>query len=288
MKLAIITDSTSDLSAEELSSLGVEAVPLHVHFKGSTFLDWLEINPAEIIAGVEAGADLPSTSQPSPQEYAGAYQRAIDAGAEQILVICISANMSGTFQSATIAVEETAVPVTVFDSLAASLGHGEMVRVASKMRAAGADLSAIMGALAIIRDSNFLVFTVATLDFLVKNGRIGRASALVGGLLNIKPLLTLVDGVVGPLTRVRGMKKAQQEMVDRFKAYVDGAAGAVVLNLLHVQDLPAAQRLREAIDAAGITYEFGGFHEIGAVIASHTGPQTYGLYTHVATDLPAP
>lgn len=283
MKLAIITDSTSDLTADELNRLGVEAVPLHVHFKGSTFLDWREITPTEIIAGVEAGADLPSTSQPSPQEFTAAYQRAIDAGAEEILVICISSNMSGTFQSATIAAEDAVVPVTVFDSLAASLGHGEMVRVASKMRASGAELAAIMDALNTIRDSNFLVFTVATLDFLVKNGRIGRASAFVGGLLNIKPLLTLDNGVVGPLTRVRGMKKAQQEMVDRFKAYANQAAGAVVLNLIHVQDQPAAQRLREAIDAAGVTYEFGGFHEIGAVIASHTGPHTYGLYAHVAT-----
>ncbi len=284
MKLAIITDSTSDLNADELSRLGVEAVPLHVNFKGSSFRDWLEISPAEIIAGVEAGADLPSTSQPSPEEFSAAYQRAIDAGAEEILVICISSNISGTVQSATIAAEEAAVPVTVFDSLAASLGHGEMVRVASKMRADGAGLSAIMPAMNVIRDSNFLVFTVGTLDFLVKNGRIGRASAFVGGLLNIKPLLTLEDGIVGPLTRVRGMKKAHQEMVDRFKAYVDGAKGAVVLNLIHVQDPASAQRLREAIDAAGVTYEFGGFHEIGAVIASHTGPHTYGFYTHLATD----
>lgn len=284
MKLAIITDSTSDLTADELSRLEVEAVPLHVNFKGSTFRDWLEITPAEIIAGVEAGADLPSTSQPSPQEFAESYQRAIDAGAEAILVITISSKMSGTYQSATIAAEDAAVPVTVFDSLAASLGHGEMVRVASKMRAAGDDLPAIMAAMAVIRDSNFIVFTVATLDFLVKNGRIGRASAFVGGLLNIKPLLTLDDGTVGPLTRVRGMKKAQQEMVDRFKAYVDAAKGAVVLNLIHVRDLPAAQSLREAIDATGVSYKFGGFHELGAVIASHTGPATYGLYAHLATD----
>lgn len=284
MNLAIITDSTSDLNADELTSLGVEAVPLHVNFEGSTFIDWLEITPAEIIAGVEAGAELPSTSQPSPQEFSAAFQRAIDAGAQEILVICISSKMSGTYQSATIAAEEAAVPVTVYDSLAASLGHGEMVRVASRMRARGAELPAIVAALDTIRDSNFLVFTVATLDFLVKNGRIGRASAFVGGLLNIKPLLTLEDGVVGPLARVRGMKKAQQEMVNRFKAYVENAAGAVVLNLIHVQDQPAAQRLREAIDAAGVSYEFGGYHEIGAVIASHTGPNTYGLYAHVATD----
>lgn len=284
MKLAIITDSTSDLKKEELERLQVEAVPLHVNFQNKTWRDWVEISPAEIIKGVKEGADLPSTSQPSPAEFAVAYERAVEAGAEAILVITISSKISGTFQSANIAAEEATVPVTVFDSLAASLGHGEMVRTASRMRGAGAALDDILAAITTIRDTNFVVFTVGTLEYLQKNGRIGRASAFVGGLLNVKPILTLEDGVVGPLTRARGLKKAQQEMVDRFKAYAEKQDGPVVLNVIHVQDRAAAERLREAIDAAGIQYQFGGFHEIGAVIASHTGPNTFGLYTHLATD----
>lgn len=282
MKLAIITDSTSDLTAEELQRLQVEAVPLHVNFKGKTWKDWAEISPADIIAGVKGGADLPSTSQPSPAEFAAAYERAVAAGAEAILVVTISSKISGTLQSANIAAENASVPVTVFDSLAASLGHGEMVRVASRMRGAGAALEDIVAALEKVRDTNFVVFTVGTLEFLQKNGRIGRASAFLGGLLNVKPLLTLDNGVVGPLTRARGLKKAQQEMVDRFKAYVEKQSGPVVLNLIHVQDPAAAEGLRAAIDAAGIEYEFGGYHEIGAVIASHTGPNTFGIYTHLA------
>ena len=282
MKLAIITDSTSDLTAEELQRLQVEAVPLHVNFKGKTWQDWAEISPADIIAGVKGGADLPSTSQPSPAEFSAAYDRAIAGGAEAILVITISSKISGTLQSATIAGEGASVPVTVFDSLAASLGHGEMVRVASRMRGAGASLDDIVAAITKVRDTNFVVFTVGTLEFLQKNGRIGRASAFLGGLLNVKPLLTLDNGVVGPLTRARGMKKAQQEMVDRFKAHVATQSGPVVLNLIHVQDAVAAEGLRAAIDAAGIEYEFGGYHEIGAVISSHTGPNTFGLYTHLA------
>ncbi|MFA7461154.1 MAG: DegV family protein [Trueperaceae bacterium] len=282
MKLAIITDSTCDLTAEELQRLQVEAVPLHVNFKGKTWKDWAEISPADIIAGVKGGADLPSTSQPSPAEFAAAYERAVAAGAEEILVITISSKISGTLQSANIAAENTGVPVTVFDSLAASLGHGEMVRVASRMRGAGSSLDDIVAAISKVRDTNFVVFTVGTLEFLQKNGRIGRASAFLGGLLNVKPLLTLDNGVVGPLTRARGLKKAQQEMVDRFKAYVATQPGPVVLNLIHVQDAAAAEGLRAAIDAAGVSYEFGGYHEIGAVISSHTGPNTFGIYTHLA------
>ncbi|HNQ98435.1 MAG TPA: DegV family protein [Trueperaceae bacterium] len=282
MPLAIITDSTCDLTAQELASLNVEAVPLHVHFQGGTFKDWLEIDPAKIIAGVAQGAGMPSTSQPSPAEFTAAFERALAAGADEVLVITISSGVSGTFQSATIAQKTYGAKVTVFDSLAASLGHGEMVRVAARMRDAGKGVPEIIKALEKIRDTNFVIFTVATMDYLQKNGRIGRATAFLGGLLNVKPLLTLDGGKVGPLTRARGIKKAQQEMVDRFKAYVAASSGPVVLNLIHVQDPPAAEGLRAAIDAAGVPYEFGGYHEIGAVIASHVGPNTFGLYAHAA------
>lgn len=280
MKLAIVTDSTCDLNAEELAKLAVERVPLYVNFQGETKRDWLDINPADIIAGVAAGADLPTTSQPSPQDFAEVYQRVSAAGAEQILVITLTSELSGTYQSATLAAAEAATPVTVFDSRAASLGHGEMARVASSMRAQGADLASIVAALEKIRDTNFVLFTVGTMEYLQKGGRIGKASALLGSLLNIKPILTLVDGRIEPLSRARGMKKAQQEMVDRFKAYVAAAAGPVVANIIHIQDEKAAAGLEAALRAAGIDFVLNGIHEIGAVIGSHVGPNTFGLYAH--------
>ena len=280
MNLAIIIDSTSDLDAAELSQLGVERVPLYVNFQGETKRDWLDITPADIIAGVAAGADLPTTSQPSPQDFAAVYERVIAGGADQILVITLTAELSGTYQSAVIAAEDAKVPVTVFDSRAASLGHGEMARVASAMRADGASLEAIVAALETIRDTNFVVFTVGTMEYLQKGGRIGRASAMLGSLLNIKPLLTLKDGRIEPLSRARGMKKAQQEMVERFKAYVEASPGPVVANLIHIQDTDAASSLKAALEKAGVEYTLNGVHEIGAVIGSHVGPNTFGLYAH--------
>jgi DegV family protein with EDD domain len=170
--------------------------------------------------------------------------------------------------------------VEVFDSRAASLGHGEMARVAAAMRDRGDSLEAILRALATIRDTNYVLFTVGTMEYLQKGGRIGRASALLGSLLNIKPILTLEDGRIAPLSRARGVKKAQQEMVDRFKAYVDAAAGPVTANLIHIQDQSAAEGLRAALAAAGITYTLAGVHEIGAVVGSHVGPNTFGIYAH--------
>jgi len=280
MNLAIVTDSTSDLSADELKQLRVERVPLYVHFKGETHKDWIDITPRDIIEGVSAGADLPTTSQPSPEDFAAVYRRVAEEGADHVLVVTISADLSGTFQSAKLASDGVPVPVTVFDGRGASLGHGEMVRAAAALRDRGASLQDIVAALERIRDTNFVIFTVGTLDYLAKGGRIGRARALLGGLLNIKPLLTLVDGKIEPVTRARGLNKAQQEMVERFARYVEGASGRVIANLIHIQDPSAAKGLQEAIAAAGVQYELRGIAEIGAVIGSHVGPGTFGIYAH--------
>jgi len=286
MNLAIITDSTCDLSQEELDSLGVSRVPLYVHFQGKIFRDWLEISPQDIIKGVAAGAELPTTSQPSPQDFELAYQRAVQGGADTILCITISAELSGTFQSASIAKEKAGVPVTVFDSRGANLGAGEMIRKAAAMRDEGAALDTIIQALEGIRDSNFVLFTVDTFEYLQKGGRIGRATALVGSLLNIKPILTLEDGLIAPVGRARGNKRALREVVSRLQAYRTSHQGELIINFLHIQDPNAAERLKAAIDAAGISYRGGKVSEIGAVVAAHVGPGTYGLYAHTVPRQP--
>ncbi len=280
MNLAIVTDSTSDLTADELQALDVERVPLYVNFRGETHKDWIDITPREIIEGVAAGADLPTTSQPSPEDFAEVYRSVADAGADHVLVITISAELSGTHQSAKLASEQSPVPVTLFDGRGASLGHGEMARAASALRSRGASLDEIVAALERIRDTNFVLFTVGTLEYLQKGGRIGRASALMGSLLNIKPILSLREGVIEPVSRARGLKKAQQELVDRFAKYVEEASGPVVANFIHIQDPEAAERLQQRIAAAGVQYEARGVSEIGAVIGSHVGPGTFGLYAH--------
>lgn len=280
MKLGIVTDSTCDLTAQELSQLGVERVPLYVNFKGGMHKDWLEINPKDIIQGVAGGAAMPSTSQPSPQDFENAYKKVIAGGADTILCITISSGLSGTSQSANVAKANVSVPVTVFDSKAASVGLGDMVKKAASLRDGGTNLEGIVKALEHIRDSNFVLFTVDTLDFLQKNGRIGRAQALLGGLLNIKPLLSVKEGKVEPVGRARGTKKAIKELVDQIQNYKGTHTGEMVITFLHVQDTAAADTLRGAVKEAGITFRDGGTYEIGAVIATHVGPGTFGMYIH--------
>lgn len=285
MKLAIITDSTCDLQADELERLDVRRVPLYVTFRGETKRDWIEISPADVVAGVAEGAELPTTSQPSPEDFAAAYRREVEAGAGAILVVSLSSDVSGTYQSATLAAQEVEVEVTVFDSRVASLGHGAMVRAASRLRDAGASLPDIVAALERMRENTFIAFTVDTFEYLQKNGRIGRAGALVGSLLNIKPILTMEGGKVAPLARARGAKRALQEMVGRLQAFAEAHPDErLTVDYIHIEDQPAVEGLRQAVEAAGVPATFTGYYAIGAVIAAHVGPGTFGMIARVEPD----
>ena len=278
--LAIITDSTCDLPADELRDLHIRRVPLYVNFRGEVLKDWLEITPGDIVAGVSAGAAIPSTSQPSPQDFINAFQAAVTQGATEILCITISSRLSGTYQSATVAAEELEVPVHVFDTLAASLGIAMMLKRAAVMRDEGADAGTILGELERIRAAAMLRFTVGTLEYLKKNGRIGGAGALLGSLLNIKPILAVLDGRVESVGRVRGSKKALETMVKDFREVA--AQGTPVVYFLHIQDLPAAEALKQELVNTGVAFTDSGTYEIGAVIATHVGPGTFGFYAYPA------
>jgi len=286
MPFAIVTDSTCDLPAQELADLGVQRVPLYVHFRGETFKDWIEITPGELVRGMQEGAEAPTTSQPTPEDFSSAYRNAVADGADEVIAITISSGLSGTYQSATLAAKDAPVPVTVFDSRHASIGVAYMIRRAAAMRDAGAPMSEVVAALERIRDLNLLLFTVGTLDFLQRGGRIGRASALLGSILNIKPLLSLLEGTVEAAGRARGAKKALKEMVSRLTAYrSEHPGGELVLSFIHIQDEEAAGRLRAAIRDAGIEFRDAGTYELGAVIGVHVGPGTYGYYA-VADESP--
>ena len=278
--IAIITDSTCDLPAETLEELNVRRVPLYVNFKGEVYKDWLEISAKEIIKGVQAGAALPTTSQPSPQDFGKVFEAAVADGADEILCLDISGELSGTVASANLAKEAASVPVTVIDSRSCSVGLGAMVARAAELRDEGKGVAEIVTVMERMRDELKLLFSVGSLEFLQKGGRIGRASALLGGLLNIKPILSLNDGTVEAVGRARGAKKALKEMVDRVQSYAASHQGNLILYFLHVQDEEDIETLREALKAAGVSYTDKGSFEIGAVVAAHVGPGTYGLFMY--------
>ena len=280
MKLAIVTDSTCDLRQAKLDEIQVHRTPLYVNFQGKAHKDWIEITPMEIIEGVQAGADMPKTSQPTPADFEATFNEAIAAGAEQILCITIGSDLSGTYQSATIAADLVDAPVTVFDSRFVSMGIAAMVIRASELRAQGKNLEEILKVLEGIRDNGKLCFTVANLEFLQKGGRVGRASALIGGLLNIKPILSIQDSAVEPLGRARGSKKALKMMLAEIESFVNENEGQAVLRHVYVGDESVLNDIRAVLAKSDLNVDDRGGYEMGAVVACHGGPGTYGFFLH--------
>ncbi|WP_299426087.1 DegV family protein [uncultured Meiothermus sp.] len=277
MKVAIVTDSTSDLQARA-AQMGVEVVPLYVNFQGKVHKDWVEITPAAIFEGVKAGAGMPSTSQPSPADFKTVYEQALKK-ADHVLSVHISSKLSGTVGSANLAAQEFPGKVTVFDSLAASMGIGMMVERIRELMDQGADLPQVLVELERIRSDHIVRFTLATLDYLKKNGRIGGAQALLGGLLGIKPILTVKEGRVEPAGRARGEKKALAEMVESLKTWAAGRQKIRIYYLYNAEESDVAA-FKAAVQATGLPLEERVTSSIGGVISTHTGPGLYGYYAY--------
>lgn len=282
MKIVLVTDSTSDLTPEQALRWKVTVVPLYVLFKDRSFIDQKEIRPADIFEGMRAGAQPPSTSQPSPKDFEDVYRRILEEHPEQpvhILSLHVSTKLSGTVQSATLAASNFPGKVTVFDSFSASAGLGMMVGRAAEMIDQERDLGSILAELERIKTDYAVRFTVATLEFLKRNGRIGGAQALLGGLLGIKPVLTLHEGRVEPAGRARGDKKALEDIVTAFRKWAEGRRSIRVF-FIYTADRAAVSQLREAILNSGLPVEEGYTSELGAVVATHVGPNAYGFFAY--------
>ncbi|GAA6755410.1 DegV domain-containing protein [Thermus sp. 2.9] len=278
MKVALVTDSTADLPKPLRERLGIRVVPLYVHLGGRVYRDWEEITPEEVFQKVREGTAFPTTSQPSPEDFMKAYGEALQE-ADHVLSVHISSKLSGTVQSAELAAQEFPGRVTVFDSQAASLGIGMMVLRAHELLAQGQALSEVLEELKRIRQDHFVRFSVATLEFLRRGGRIGGAQALLGTLLGIKPILTLKEGRVEAVGRARGERKAREEIVKDFRAWGEGRKRIRAFFLYSAEE-QAVRELKAMVLASGLPVEEALVSELGAVIASHTGPGTYGFYAY--------
>jgi len=276
MKIALVTDSTADLPPEQVAKTKVRVVPLYVHLGGKTYKDGVEITAREVIEAMKKGAEPPTTSQPTPEDFKTAYREALNE-ADRVLSIHISSKLSGTVQSARMAAEEFGDRVVVFDSLQASAGIGGLVLFAHELIQKGLELPEILKKLEAARDSSLLRFTVASLEFLKKNGRIGGAQALLGTLLKIKPILTLVEGRVEPAGKARGEKKALAEMVKALGDWAQGKKDPRIVYLF-AADADAVEPLKGKVKELGLTPKELYTGEIGAVISSHVGPGTYGFF----------
>lgn len=281
MNPIIVTDSTSDIPEELIERLGIVVVPLKVMFGDQALLDGVDIKAAEFYQRLVAADKLPTTSQPSPIEFTEAYQRVLEQhpGAP-IVSIHISTGMSGTFQSATLGksmLENEDADITLIDSRSASYGFGLMVVRAAEMAQSGASPQDIQAEAERLRSARSLYFLVDTLEYLQKGGRIGRAAAVLGTLLNIKPILSIdKEGVIYAVEKVRGRKKALVRVVELFKQEL-GSAGKVDVAVGHTVKPESADEilelLRQHFEVGNVVYS-----HIGSVVGTHVGPGCNAIY----------
>ncbi len=275
-RVQIVTDSACDLPVEVLEQEGAGMVPLTVHFGDEQLKDAIEIKPIDFYPKLATSPHHPRTSQPSPADFVECYQRVAPAG-ESIVSIHLSARLSGTYQSAVLAKSMLPeVDVEVFDSRSASLGCGLMVLRAAAMAREGAGKEEILSELEALRGRMPMFFSVETLEYLRRNGRIGRAQHLLGTLLNMKPILTLdTEGVVEAVDRVRGRSKVVPRVLELMQEKVS-AGSTINCAVMHGNVPDAAADFLEQVRQV-YRVEYSSIQPLGAVIGTHVGPGTLGV-----------
>jgi DegV family protein with EDD domain len=273
---AIVLDSTADFPEAPERFPNMRVVPLYVRFGEQSFKDYEELAPAEFYARLRTAPELPTTSQPTPQDFLRAYEEL--AGYERIYSLHISSKLSGTFTSASLAAGEAGGDrVRLIDTESASVAIAMLALDIQRLLERGTTDEEIEAAAERHRRDARLLFTVDTLEFLAKGGRIGRARALAGSLLNVKPILTIEDGEVLPLTRVRGRQKALEEFRKRFEAGTTDS-GRLSVGIAHAEAPDTVEELRALVQAARPSAEIELVGTLGAVVGTHAGPGTVGFF----------
>ncbi|SFH31964.1 EDD domain protein, DegV family [Desulfotomaculum arcticum] len=273
-KVHIVTDSTADLPKQLVDQYDISVVPLKVFFGSECFLDGVELNSSDFFTRLARSKELPTTSQPSPAEFTDFYRTWVDNAAD-IVSIHISAHMSGTMQSAQLAKKMLDYEgLEVVDSQSVSIVLGMMVLAAARAAAAGLSREEIMTLLRNIMSNHRVYFMVDTLEYLQRGGRIGRAQAFLGTVLNVKPVLTIREGLIHPHEKIRGRKKAINRLVQLMsESYGDSP---LFCFLTHGNDLEGLQALQDLVKSKLNCVEIMD-NRLGSVVGTHVGPGLLGL-----------
>lgn len=276
-KIGIVTDSTADLEISWYQDNDVRMVPLEVRFGNDIYKDWLDIKPKEFYDKLKGITEIAKTSQPSIADFINAYNETASV-CDEIISIHISSKLSGTISSATIAAAESPVPVTLIDSETASYALGLIVMELVKARDRGAGIKEMVELAERMKKESRLFFYVDTLKYLEMGGRLGKASAFVGSLLNIKVILKLADGEVAPAARFRGKGKIVPALVEMVTEY--RGDNSPRLAFAYADDKSDLQQLRQAFTDAGFDLSKATEATIGAVIGTYTGPGAFAVVSY--------
>jgi DegV family protein with EDD domain len=220
MGVKIITDSTSDIPESIISDLDIEVVPLNIHIGQDNFKHGVDIGTDEFYTKLLTGSELPKTSQPSPGEFLDVYNKFLDQS-DAIVSIHVTSKLSGTYNSAIQAKSELNVtkPIEVVDSATVSMALGLIVIRAAKIAKDGGTLEEVLKEIEYCSNNTEVLVVLDTLEYLEKGGRIGKASALIGSILSLKPILTVEDGIVGTFGKARTFTKAMNSLEEAIKGF---------------------------------------------------------------------
>ena len=273
-RIAIVTDSTADLPRELVAQYGITVVPLKVIFNGKeVFYDGVDLLPEQFYSRMAEKGQMATTSQPSPAEFAAVYQQLLPEA--DIISVHISSHLSGTVQSAKLASQMFPEHrIFVIDSKSGSMGIGLIVLEAARAIAAGNSLEEVLNIIHSAISKCEVIFFVDSLKYLKQGGRIGKASALLGTMLSIKPILRLNDGIIEPYEKVRGRSKALERLA---QVFLEKTAGKRVnYCLLHGDDQQGLETLLQRISPA-LPFDPPIFSRVGPVVGTHVGPGVVGI-----------
>jgi DegV family protein with EDD domain len=273
---AIVIDSTSDYPEAPARFPNIRFVPLYVRFGDETFRDYVELGPDEFFRRLRTSPTLPATSQPTPQDFLDAYEGL--AAYERIYSLHVSSKVSGTYQSATLAAAELGGDrVRVVDTRTVSLAIAMLAHAIERRLATGTTDEEIDDLVERFRRDCSVIFTVETLEYLQKGGRIGRAAALAGSILNVRPILAIQDGEVVAVARVRGRQKALAEFERRFAEATEDRSGLRVA-IAHADAAEWVGTLSELVWKTRPKAEIEFTEILGAVVSTHAGPGAVGFF----------
>ncbi|WP_408954349.1 DegV family protein [Natroniella sp. ANB-PHB2] len=272
----VVTDSTADLTIEILDKYDITMVPLEVNWAGESYQDRIDITSEQFLDIIEESDSLPTTSQPAIGKFIEAYERLAE-DYEEIISIHLSEKLSGTIEAARLAAEMVdGVKVEVVDSEVATFSLGVMVmEVADAVKSGSSVEELVDDLIPRLKEDIEIYFTVDDLSYLEKGGRIGKASAFLGNLLNIRPILTLKGGEVAPCGKVRGQRRLYNELKKLVADKLEGQQGSKLI-LLHGKNKDKAEQLKESL-VEQFEWAEVDMMQFGPVIATHVGPTPFGI-----------
>jgi len=278
MPYKILVDSSSDIPFDRANAVGIITIPMPVNIDGRTFLEGVNLSTKEFYAQFNNYKELPKTSQPNPATLLEYYERTLSDGYD-VVAIHLSSALSSTFATAQMVRDLTSAPerVHIIDSLGASFGYGLLALLAQKILASAVSWNEAEDKILAIRKNMRYVFTLDTLEYLVKGGRMSKPAGFIGGLLAVKPILQMTsDGKIQPFAKVRSRRAAIRELVNVMiheiahpEEQVIGISHSACLEDAHL----IAAEIRQLLTVKDILIS-----EIGCVVGSHTGPGTLALF----------